>query len=144
MDKLTSTDIVLISIGLLLVICIYFAPTCTAMKRGVECRSTIMVINFLFGWTLLGWLICFLIAFFSESEEEIRLKNQQLQLQRQQFMIMQSMANQMNNQMRNQYNNTNGNLMSNPMLNSINSPINNQMFREINEYEQHKFNDAKK
>jgi hypothetical protein len=36
---------------------IYFAPTLIASFRGLANAWPIMVINFCFGWTLLGWVL---------------------------------------------------------------------------------------
>jgi hypothetical protein len=38
---------------------IYFAPTLVAFFRRQQNRWLILVLNTLFGWTIVGWIICF-------------------------------------------------------------------------------------
>lgn len=45
-------DLILVGIVLLL----YFLPAWMAFKRGHKNRGTILVLNFLLGWTFLGWI----------------------------------------------------------------------------------------
>ena len=37
---------------------IYFAPALVAFFRRQQNRSFILALNFLFGWTIIGWIIC--------------------------------------------------------------------------------------
>jgi hypothetical protein len=52
---------------LLLCVIIYMLPTLIAYARDVPSRHTITVINIVFGWTLVGWLIAFLWAMLAET-----------------------------------------------------------------------------
>ena len=52
---------------LLLCLIIYMLPTLIAYARDVRSRQTITVVNIIFGWTLIGWLIAFLWAMLAET-----------------------------------------------------------------------------
>lgn len=52
---------------LLLCLIIYMLPTLIAYARDVPSRQTITVVNIIFGWTLIGWFICFLWAMLAET-----------------------------------------------------------------------------
>ena len=52
---------------LLLCLIIYMLPTLIAYARDVRSRQTITVVNIVFGWTLIGWLIAFLWAMLAET-----------------------------------------------------------------------------
>lgn len=36
----------------------YFLPSIIAVRRHKKSAGSIIVINFVFGWTFLGWIIC--------------------------------------------------------------------------------------
>jgi len=38
---------------------IYFAPTVIAFRRGQVNAAPIFIVNLFFGWTLVGWVVCF-------------------------------------------------------------------------------------
>lgn len=48
---------------LLVAIVIYFIPSLIAFSRKHNNRVAILVCNFLFGWTFLGWGICLVWSF---------------------------------------------------------------------------------
>jgi len=50
--------LVLIVVGIL----VYFAPTFIANNRNMASSTAVFLINLLFGWTLLPWLICLIWA----------------------------------------------------------------------------------
>jgi hypothetical protein len=52
---------------LLLCLIIYMLPTLIAYARDIPSRHTVTVINIIFGWTLIGWFICFLWASLAET-----------------------------------------------------------------------------
>jgi hypothetical protein len=52
---------------LLLCLIIYMLPTLIAYARDIPSRQTITVVNIVFGWTLIGWFICFLWAMLAET-----------------------------------------------------------------------------
>lgn len=41
---------------------IYFIPTMVAFNRGVEARVIIFVLNLIFGWTFIVWLVLLIWA----------------------------------------------------------------------------------
>jgi hypothetical protein len=43
-------------------VCLYFLPTIIAVARKVRNQGSIGVINFLLGWTLVGWVIALAMA----------------------------------------------------------------------------------
>ncbi len=43
-------------IGLLIFLAIYFAPTALALLRHHRSWGAVLVINFFFGWTVIGWI----------------------------------------------------------------------------------------
>ena len=47
---------------LILIVAIYMLPTLIANARDHPRRRQITVVNILFGWTLIGWLIAFFWA----------------------------------------------------------------------------------
>jgi Superinfection immunity protein len=51
-------DVVLFLLSFALVAAMYFAPTLVARYRKKSNATSIAVVNFFFGWTLLGWVIC--------------------------------------------------------------------------------------
>lgn len=60
-------------IGLLLLIfCIYFAPWLVALARRKTGRAKVFIVNLLFGWTVIGWLIALVMAFKSDSKTAVK------------------------------------------------------------------------
>jgi len=57
-----ESDTIWILLGLLAVL-IYMLPTIVAFNKGHRNRWVIMIINIVFGLTLLGWLIAIIWAF---------------------------------------------------------------------------------
>lgn len=57
-------------IELLLAIIIYMIPTVIALARDIPQRSTVAVVNIIFGWTLIGWVIAFIWALMAETRSE--------------------------------------------------------------------------
>jgi hypothetical protein len=47
---------------------IYFAPLIVAFMRGHKSRTAIAVVNFLFGWSGVGWIALLIWSFVGESE----------------------------------------------------------------------------
>jgi hypothetical protein len=52
---------------LLLCVIIYMLPTLIAYARDIPQRQTVTIVNIIFGWTLIGWFICFLWAALAET-----------------------------------------------------------------------------
>ena len=60
-------DNTLFVILLLLCLIIYMLPTLIAYARDIPSRAALTVVNIVFGWTLIGWLVCFLWATLAET-----------------------------------------------------------------------------
>ena len=45
-------------LGLFLTLLFYFAPALVAYMRGHKQKDVIFVLNLIFGWTLIGWVLC--------------------------------------------------------------------------------------
>jgi Superinfection immunity protein len=54
---------VLIFAGLALLLALYFAPSLLAYARGAPDAGCVLAINILAGWTAIGWVIAFVMAF---------------------------------------------------------------------------------
>ena len=54
---------------ILLIICviIYMLPTLIAKARDIPSRHAVTMVNIIFGWTLIGWLVAFLWAAMAET-----------------------------------------------------------------------------
>jgi len=63
-------DNTVIVVLMILIVAIYMLPTLLAYGRDHPRRSTITLVNILFGWTLVGWLVVFIWALMGESEVE--------------------------------------------------------------------------
>ena len=50
-----------IILGIIL-LAVYFLPTLIAYNRKHKSRAGVALLNLLFGWTLLGWIVCFVWA----------------------------------------------------------------------------------
>ena len=50
----------------IIIIGAYFVPAIFAFKRNSKSKVPILVLNILFGWTGLGWIVCFIWTFTSE------------------------------------------------------------------------------
>jgi len=48
--------------GLILMILFYFAPTFVAYAKSHKHSGTIGILNLIFGWTLVGWIVLFVVA----------------------------------------------------------------------------------
>lgn len=55
---------------LLMLATVYFLPTGIANMRETQNSGGIFFLNFLTGWTLIGWLICLLAACLSRSTDK--------------------------------------------------------------------------
>lgn len=63
-DTLIAVGI-LVALGVLTVA--YFAPSLVALRRGVPDRGSVIVLNALLGWTLVGWAVALALAFRSRT-----------------------------------------------------------------------------
>jgi hypothetical protein len=62
LSNLTPIQTIIALAALFLILYIYFLPTITAMKRNGPHRVAVIIVNFLFGFTLLGWVIALVLA----------------------------------------------------------------------------------
>jgi hypothetical protein len=46
----------------LLLIVLYFLPTVVACSRGVRNQGSVIVVDLLLGWTLVGWVVAMAMA----------------------------------------------------------------------------------
>ena len=53
---------------LAIIVLIYLLPTLIAFSREHPQRGLIVILNLIFGWTLLGWILIFLWAALGRSE----------------------------------------------------------------------------
>mgnify|MGYP001426358515 CR=1 FL=1 len=67
-------EIIRILIAIILLFTIYFWPTSFALLRNSSKSMGIFVVNFLLGWTGLGWLVCLVWSFTSESNSDKNLR----------------------------------------------------------------------
>jgi hypothetical protein len=54
--------IFLFSLALLTIIFLYFFPTIVAISRKKKNQEAIFIINFVLGWTFIGWIIALVWA----------------------------------------------------------------------------------
>ncbi len=62
LQNLTLSQIVLLLIALFLVLAFYFLPTIIAIKRKSPHTTAVVILNFVLGATLLGWIIALVLA----------------------------------------------------------------------------------
>jgi uncharacterized membrane protein len=48
--------------ALFLVLYIYFLPTITAIRRNSPHKAAVVIVNILFGVTLIGWIVALVLA----------------------------------------------------------------------------------
>lgn len=62
LSNLTPIEMIIAFAALFLVLYIYFLPTITAIKKNSPHKTAVVIVNILFGVTLIGWLIALLLA----------------------------------------------------------------------------------
>ena len=62
LNNLTPIEMVIGFAALFLVLYIYFLPTITAVKRNSPHKTAVVIVNVLFGFTLVGWVVALLLA----------------------------------------------------------------------------------
>ena len=55
----------------IIILVLYFLPTISAYERKKKNTSSIFVINFFFGWTLIGWVIALSWALSKDNKQVI-------------------------------------------------------------------------
>jgi len=80
-------------LGFVLFFCavvVYFLPGLIADHRGRDSAGTIAVLNLLFGWTVLGWLVLLIVAFTGRSARERAQQDEQMAVMRAMLAAQQS------------------------------------------------------
>ena len=62
LNNLTPVETLIALAALFLVLFLYFLPTITAIKRNSPHKTAVVILNLLFGFTLLGWIIALVLA----------------------------------------------------------------------------------
>jgi hypothetical protein len=62
LQNLPLGQTILLVIALFCVLAFYFLPTIMAIKRKSPHTTTVVIINFVFGFTLVGWIIALVLA----------------------------------------------------------------------------------
>lgn len=52
---------------LIVMVLFYFIPTAVAQYRKSSNLTTVAVVNLLFGWTVIGWIVAIILAFAGDS-----------------------------------------------------------------------------
>jgi len=64
----------MIVVGIWIIVLSYFLPTFIALVRNSSKKMGIFIVNFLTGWTFIGWLIALVWSFTSESTNDKNLR----------------------------------------------------------------------
>jgi len=62
LQNLPLSQMIILVIALFLVLAFYFLPTIMAIKRKSPRTAAVVIINFLFGFTLVGWIVALVLA----------------------------------------------------------------------------------
>lgn len=62
LSNLTPVEMIIAFAALFLLLYIYFLPTITAIKRNSPHKTAVVIVNIIFGVTLVGWLVALLLA----------------------------------------------------------------------------------
>ena len=62
LHNLTPIEWIIAVAALFLVLFIYFLPTITAIRKNSPYKAAAIIVNILFGVTLLGWVIALILA----------------------------------------------------------------------------------
>ena len=57
-----------------MILILYFAPTILAMKHRTRNRQMVAALNILAGWTLIGWVIAFVMAYSPDRDQVVEAK----------------------------------------------------------------------
>jgi hypothetical protein len=55
---------------ILFLVALYFAPVIVAAVRAIHNGGGVIVVNVLFGWTLIGWVIALVMALTGETQAD--------------------------------------------------------------------------
>jgi hypothetical protein len=62
LHNLTPIEMIIAFAALFLVLYIYFLPTITAIRKNSPYKAAAIIVNVLFGVTILGWIIALILA----------------------------------------------------------------------------------
>jgi RsiW-degrading membrane proteinase PrsW (M82 family) len=62
LQSLPLSQVIVLVIALFCVLAFYFLPTIMAIKRKSPHTTAVVIINFFFGLTLVGWIIALVLA----------------------------------------------------------------------------------
>ena len=62
LSNLSPIEMIIGFAALFLVLYIYFFPTITAIKRHSPHKTTVVILNLFFGFTLIGWIVALVLA----------------------------------------------------------------------------------
>jgi hypothetical protein len=61
-------------IGVIVLVSCYFMPTIVALVRDKHGAGGVALVNFLFGWTVIGWIVAFFWSCTGKTRADNRLK----------------------------------------------------------------------
>jgi Superinfection immunity protein len=56
--------------GVIMLVALYFLPSIIGTVRGVTGINFLSIVNFLFGWTVIGWFGCLIWAGFGQTKAQ--------------------------------------------------------------------------
>ena len=62
LHNLTPIETIIAFAALFLVLYIYFLPTITAIRKNSPYKAAAIIVNIMFGVTILGWIIALILA----------------------------------------------------------------------------------
>ncbi|HET9285566.1 MAG TPA: superinfection immunity protein [Candidatus Angelobacter sp.] len=62
LQNLPLSQMIILVIALFCVLAFYFLPTIMAIKRKSPHTTAVVILNFFFGFTLIGWIIALVLA----------------------------------------------------------------------------------
>lgn len=70
-------EIIFVMIGVIIATAVYFLPTIVAFNRGHASKMGIFIVNFLFGFTFLFWIVALVWAFSNKGQQQVIIYNNQ-------------------------------------------------------------------
>jgi uncharacterized membrane protein len=62
LSNLTPVQTIFALAALFLILYIYFLPTITAIRKNSPNKMAVVIVNILFGFTLIGWVVALVLA----------------------------------------------------------------------------------
>lgn len=66
------SEFMLFSVAVIIGVVIYLAPTIIANNRRHPSTTGIIILNLFTGWTLLGWIVCFVWAYSNDTRPVVK------------------------------------------------------------------------